>query len=99
MLQPNAPNFGVAFGVNALKYWHLPITKNYSLPKYYIGELVLHRIDHPNGEILHPVTVIGMFYIGDEWIYMIELPTNHPDFKPEDSELDEVEEHQLESIY
>jgi hypothetical protein len=89
---------GLCSNANALRYWHLPIIKNYPLPKYYIGQLVLHCINHPQGEILHPVTVIGLFWGCGEWTYMIEFPADHPMFERESSELDEVEEHQLEPM-
>lgn len=97
MLASDTPVLGCC-SPNALKYWYLPIIKNYPLPRYYIGQLVLHCIPRPNGQILHPVTVIGMFWSGSYWIYTIEFPPNHPEFIHETSEIEEVEEHQLEPI-
>ena len=98
MLAVDAPNLGLCCNATALSFWHLRIIKNYPLPKYYIGELVLHCIAHPKGEILHPVTVVGLFWTGSYWTYMIEFPLDHPHFKREESELDEVEEYLLEPI-
>ena len=98
MLAVDAPKLGLCCNANAFRFWHLPIIKNYPLPKYYIGQLVLHCIDHPKGQILHPVTVVGLFWSGRDWTYMIEFPPNHPDFELEKSELDEVTEDRLEPI-
>lgn len=98
MLAVDVPTLGLCCNASAFRFWHLRIIKNYPLPKYYIGELVLHCMAHPKGQILHPVTVVGLFWTGRDWTYMIEFPLDHPHFKREDSELDEVEEHQLEPI-
>ena len=81
-----------------LYFWQLPITKKYKLPKYYVGQVVLHRINQPNGEILHPVEVLGLWWNGCDWVYMIEFSTTHPEFKDREREIEEVEEFQLEAI-
>lgn len=80
-----------------LYFWQLPVTKKYPLPKYYLGQIVLHVIKRPNGEILNPVEVIGLWWTGAEWEYLVELPPHHPSFKSEE-EVVYLEEWQLEGM-
>lgn len=87
------------FCCNAFDFWHLRITKAFDQPEFYIGETVLHRINVSQGEILHPVKVIGLYWCGIGWIYCVQFPKNHPQFKPEDNEWGEFEEHQLEPMH
>jgi hypothetical protein len=97
MLALNAPVSGCC-DVNALKFWHLKITKNFDKPEYYIGQAVLHRMKVKQGEILHPVTIIGMYWTGFDWSYFIQLPSDHPHFEEENHGWDEVDNHQLEAM-
>lgn len=98
MLASQTPTLGNCCDVSALKFWYLRIIKNYDNPEYYIGETVLHRMKHPQGEILHPVTVFGMLWTGVNWEYAVQFPKNHPRFKPEDSEWDWLEDYQIEAM-
>jgi hypothetical protein len=91
MLAVDAPNLGNCRNANALNFWHLPIIKTYDKPEYYIGQTVLHKIKVRQGEILHPVTVIGLKWSGVDWVYAVELPEDHPQFEPENHQWDEYE--------
>lgn len=96
MLPLNSP-----FRVNDpayLYFWQLPISKEFPLPKYYIGQVVFHRMQKKQGEILHSVVVIGISWNGIDWEYGIEFPEDHPQFKPRDAERDWVDEWRLEPI-
>jgi hypothetical protein len=97
MVALNAPKTGCC-NANALDFWHLRITKTFERPKYYIGEAVLHKIKVPNGEILHPVTVIGLYWTGFDWVYFVQLPKDHPQFERDDHEWDELDDYQLEAM-
>ncbi|HEY9708309.1 MAG TPA: hypothetical protein V6D48_08900 [Oculatellaceae cyanobacterium] len=97
MLALNAPVSGCC-DANALKFWHLRVSKTFDKPEYYIGQTVLHKIKVRQGEILHPVTIIGLYWTGIDWCYFIQLPQDHPQFKPEDHQWDEADSHQLEPI-
>jgi hypothetical protein len=97
MVALNAPVSGCC-DVNALRFWHLRISKAFSRPEYYIGQTVLHKMEVKHGEILHPVMVIGLWWNGFNWVYAIDLPKDHPHFKPEDHEWDDVEDYQLEPM-
>lgn len=83
---------------NAFRFWHLPISKAFEKPKYYLGQTVLHLIKVRQGEILHPVTVIGLWWTGVDWMYFVEFPEDHPQFKHEDNEFAEVAEWQIEPM-
>ena len=82
----------------APQFWRLRITKEFDKPEYYIGQTVLHRIKVRQGEILHPITVIGLYWSGIDWIYIIDLPENHPQFKLEDHTWGEAQDWQLEPM-
>lgn len=79
-----------------LYFWQLPISKQFTLPQYYIGQVVLHQIKRPNGEILHPVVVIGISWTGSDWQYGVQFPEDHPQYQPGDIEADWVDEWQIE---
>ena len=96
MIASDAPTLGIFR--QASKFWRLRITKKFDKPEYYIGQTVLHKIKVRQGEILHPVTVIGLYWTNIDWMYFIQLPEDHPQFKTEDHEWDEVEDHQLEPM-
>lgn len=98
MLAFDAPTLGLCCNANALKFWHLRISKTFNKPEYYIGQTVLHRIQVRQGEILHPVTVIGLWWNGRDWMYFVEFPEDHPQFQHEDHEWDEVADHQIEPM-
>lgn len=98
MLASNTPKLGICRNVNALEFWHLRITKIFDKPEYYIGQMVFHRIKVARGEILHPVTVVGVRWNGYDWSYAILLPDNHPQFVPDDHGWDEVESRLLEPM-
>lgn len=99
MLSPstNSPNPGLT-DYNALHFWHLKITKDFPQPKYYIGQTVLHVINAPLGEILHPVKIVGIIWTGCNWEYELDLPDNHPDFAYYEDEVIWELESKLEAI-
>ena len=82
MLSSNTPNLGLCCNANALDFWHLRISKSFKKPEYYIGQTVLQIIPVRQGQILHPVRVIGLSWTGIDWEYFVELPKNHPLFEP-----------------
>ena len=86
MLAVDAPPLGNFR--QAPQFWRLRITKEFDKPEYYIGQTVLHRIRVRQGEILHPVTVLGLRWTGIDWEYFVELPENHPWFEAEDREVE-----------
>lgn len=96
MLALDVPNLGVF--QQASKFWRLQVSKEFSKPEYFLGQTVLHKIQVRQGEILHPVTVIGVRWDGFGWMYAVELPEDHPQFEPEDHGWDELERWQLEPM-
>ena len=98
MLAVDAPNLGKCCSANALKFWYLQIIKTYDKPEYYIGQTVLHRIKVRQGEILHPVEVIGISWTGMDWQYSVSLPENHPWFEVDDNEREWVDDQELEAM-
>jgi hypothetical protein len=97
MLASDAPILTLASKVP--RFWHLRIDReDFSKPEYYIGQTVFHKMKVKHGEILHPVTVIGLWWSGWDWTYCIQLPEDHPEFVYEDHEWHEVEAHQLEPM-
>lgn len=76
--------------------YSLQIIGEFSQPEYYIGQLVLHRIKRPNGEILHPVQILGVFWTGLDWQYAVSYPPDHPHFQIDDGEFDWIDDWQLE---
>ena len=83
MLASDAPNLSICRNVNALEFWHLRISKTFDKPEYYIGQTVLHKIKVSQGEILHPVMVVGLMWSGFDWEYSVNLPSDHPEFDQE----------------
>lgn len=81
-----------------LYFWQLPVTKRYNLPKYYIGQVVLHIIKQENGEILHPVEIIGIVWTEEEWEYAVNLPKEHPEYQEEEDEVTWVNDWNLEAM-
>ncbi|MDF5712068.1 MAG: hypothetical protein PUP90_31445 [Nostoc sp. S4] len=96
MLAPDAPTLGIFS--QASKFWRLRVSKEFSKPEYYIGQTVLHRINVKQGEILHPVKIIGARWDGVGWVYAVELPDDHPLFEREDHAWDELEVWQMEPM-
>lgn len=97
MLASNAPNLG-CFNANALDFWHLRISKAFGKPEYYIGQIVLHRMKVKQGEILHPVVVLGIAWTGGDWEYTVKIPPEHPWFEVDDREREWIREDQLEAM-
>jgi hypothetical protein len=80
------------------KFHHLLVSQEFDKPTYCIGEVVWHIIKVSNGQILHPVTITGLYWTGLDWEYHAMLPPNHPQFKPENNESEYLAEYQLERI-
>lgn len=83
---------------SSFDFWYLPIPKSFTQPMYFPGQQVFHRIRRSQGEILHPVIVIGFSWTGMDWQYGVRFPEDHPQFVPEDVESDWVDEWQLEAM-
>lgn len=98
MLASNASSLSICSNANALQFWHLRISKVFKKPEYYIGQTVLHKMRVQQGEILHPVTVIGMYWNGFSWCYAVELPEDHPEFEIENHQWDFMDYFQLEPM-
>ena len=96
MLALDAPPLGISG--EASKFWRLRITKEFDKPEYYIGQTVLHKMRVRQGEILHPVTVVGLKWTGIDWEYAVELPENHPQFEPENHTWAELNHWLLEQM-
>jgi hypothetical protein len=96
MLAVDVPTFGIYDRVP--QFWRLRVSREFDKPEYFIGQTVLHRIKVRQGEILHPVKVIGLRWTGFDWIYSVQLPEDHPQFKDEDHGWDEVEGYEVEPM-
>ncbi|MDZ8260636.1 hypothetical protein [Nostoc sp. ChiQUE01b] len=94
MIALDAPSLGNFR--QASKFWRLRVSKEFSKPEYYIGQTVLHKIKVKQGEILYPVTVLGLSWTGMDWQYSVSLPEDHPWFEPDDNEREWVDDHELE---
>lgn len=97
MIAVNAPVSG-CLNANALDFWHLRISKNFDQPEYYIGQTVLHRMKVKQGEILHPVKVVGISWTGVDWQYAVKLPREHPCFEVDDNEREWLDSHEVEPM-
>lgn len=86
------------FSAGSLCFWHQPVSKEFSQPQYFIGELALHVMRVPKGYVLHLVKVVGAYWTGIDWQYAIELPTDHPYYKKLDGEFEWVDEVYLEKL-
>ncbi|MDZ8227098.1 hypothetical protein [Nostoc sp. ChiVER01] len=82
----------------ASKFWRLRVSKEFSKPEYYIGQTVLHKTKVKHGEILYPVTVLGLSWTGMDWQYMVSLPEDHPWFEVDDNEREWVDDRELEPM-
>ncbi|MEH2399668.1 hypothetical protein [Nostoc sp.] len=96
MLAPDAPTLGIF--QQASKFWRLRVSKEFDKPEYYIGQTVLHKIKVRQGEILYPVTVLGLSWTGMDWQYQVSLPEDHPWFQVDDNELEWVDDRELEPM-
>jgi hypothetical protein len=96
MLAVDVPTLGICD--RAPQFWRLRITKEFDKPEYFIGQTVLHRIKVRQGEILHPVEVIGIFWTGIDWQYGVSLPEEHPWFEVDDREVEWVDDHEVEPM-
>lgn len=96
MLALDAPIFTLAS--NTPRFWRLRISRKFPKPEYYIGQTVFHKMKVKQGEILHPVEIIGLWWDGFAWMYFIVLPEDHPKFELETHQVDEVESWQLEAM-
>lgn len=96
MLAVDAPTLGIFS--QAPQFWRLRVSKEFDKPEYFIGQTVLHKMKVRQGEILHPVTVIGVRWCGAGWMYAVEFPEDHPQFELEDHAWDELEEYLLETM-
>ncbi|MEH1786455.1 MAG: hypothetical protein V7L23_12925 [Nostoc sp.] len=96
MIASDAPTLGNFR--QASKFWRLRVSKEFSKPEYYIGQTVLHKTKVKQGEILYPVTVLGLFWTGMDWEYIVALPEDHPWFEIDDRELEWVDDWELEPM-
>jgi hypothetical protein len=96
MLAVDAPTLGIFS--QAPQFWRLRITKEFDKPEYFIGQTVLHKTKVKQGEILYPVTVVGLSWTGMDWQYSVSLPEDHPWFKPDDNEREWVDDRELEPM-
>jgi hypothetical protein len=78
--------------------YSLQIIGDFDQPEYYIGQLVMHCIKRCNGEILHPVRILGVFWTGMDWQYAVSLPEHHPWFEFDDREVEWLDDHELEAL-
>lgn len=88
MLAVDVPTLGIYDRVP--QFWRLRVSRVFDKPEYYIGQTVLHRIKVRQGEILHPVEVIGLKWTDIDWEYAVKLPKDHPQFELEDHEWDQL---------
>jgi hypothetical protein len=96
MLAVDAPTLGIFS--QAPQFWRLRITKEFDKPEYFIGQTVLHKMKVRQGEILHPVTVVGLHWTGIDWEYAVEFPEDHPLFELEENEWADLAHWQLEPM-
>lgn len=81
-------------------FWQLPVSKKGFdfQPKYYFGQILFHKMKMPAGEILHPVEIIGIQWMGVDWTYYCELPEDHPKFEEGECEALWLDVWQLEAM-
>lgn len=92
MLSPSMPFWGLPCG--APRFWRVRVAKDFSKPKYYIGQLVAHNITVPRVSTEF-VTVIGFAWSGIDWQWLIDVEESHPWFKPYEMEFHWVDEKEL----
>jgi hypothetical protein len=64
------------------KYWVLKLPRIYPKPEFQIGEIVLYSDYISDVEADYIVRINGLNWTGLEWEYAIQLPVNHPRWKP-----------------
>ena len=84
MLPLNTPFWGLPCGVP--RFWRLRISKDFTKPKYYIGQTVVHWAQVKETEVFAHVDVLGISWTGIDWQYLVNLPENHPWFRAKDEE-------------
>lgn len=83
---------------DAPRFWYLRVSRVFSQPRYYIGQAVFHVMKVKQGEILHPVTIIGIGWNRARWEYEVELPMNHPHLDCDDLEYVWLFENEIEPM-
>src|SRR3712207_1240079 len=78
--------------------WFVRVSKKFSLPEYYPGQVVFHVMQAPGGYIAHPVEVVGLIWNGLDWDYWVALPPDHPEYDEEDCVQMELNSWNLEAI-
>lgn len=81
------------------QFHNLPVSQEFDKPEYAIGEVVWNVIKLSDGQILHPVTITGLYWTGIDWEYLAMLPPNHPRFKDDDHESEWMAQRQLEPMF
>lgn len=64
-------------------YWVLKLSRLYPKPKHHIGELVRYRDYLSDVIVEYLVRINGLNWTGTHWEYAIQIPPNHPKWKPE----------------
>lgn len=96
MLAVDVPTLGICD--RAPQFWHLRVSRVFDKPEYFIGQRVFHRMKVRQGEILHPVTVLGLRWTGIDWEYAVGFPEDHPLFELENNEWADLAHWQLEPM-
>jgi hypothetical protein len=96
MLPLNTPFWGLPCGVP--RFWRLRIARDFSKPKYYIGQTVLHRAVVVNREVFAHVDVLGISWTGHDWQYLVNFPSNHPWWRP-DEDMQWVDSKELSTVF
>jgi hypothetical protein len=93
MISLDMPFWGLPCGI--VRFWRLRVARDFSKPKYYIGQLVVHVVKIHDTEYRIHVDVLGLAWTGMDWQYMIEMPEYHPFFRPNESDWHWVDDKEL----
>jgi hypothetical protein len=93
MLQPSTRFWGLPCGVP--RFWRLRVAKDFIKPEYYLGQTVMHCCQLKEKQVFVYVDVLGISWTGMDWQYMVDLPTRHPWFKPDDHECEWIDSKDL----
>jgi hypothetical protein len=93
MLQPSTRFWGLPCGIP--RFWRLRVAKDFPKPEYHIGQTVMHCCVLQDKQVCVYVDVLGISWTGMDWQYLIDLPTSHPYFKPDDYETEWVDSKEL----
>lgn len=93
MISPSTPFWGIP--CNVPRFWRLRVAKDFSRPKYYIGQTIIHVVGLQGRTSEFLVDVIGISWTGEQWQYQIELPDCHPFYDKFDQRVDWVESNVL----